>query len=474
MYYEIQNKLEINENRLQKLNTKIDKIYKNFTNQKYCLSSILVHEGVAISGHYFAYIKDYDRPEPYQWRKYNDIFVTNVQEDEVKKISEGLNDTNASAYCLIYVSENLIKAQTDLPLHLFDPNSEREFADEYSTYIREEITASVVGMNNYDNESRESAVYEEHADKIANDLEQIFADDIGTYQALKTDIQKYYHYELIEFSIFLLSKNNYSQLARYFRIESYIRQHYQLEIIDPTMKKLKDCLQKKISQFGPLPASLKNDEYTFYIRQKNQYIEEITDLVYANIILEQARSFNFKKSLQVYVLCVLQTNRAMNNIRKELKEIFKYILIYLIRNLHSECKSKSLLRVVEYCEYINLIYNQYYDITFGKGVLSLITQINKKFSSDFKKDKDQFDKAFALALSLEINDMTLIKYHADVESYQYNLVGFEFFDKSHYEYVIKYQNLFTEALSNLNHGFQVVGNIENTKQCDLKHYSNFF
>lgn len=474
MYYEIQNKLEANENRLKKLNKKLEKIYIYFTNQKYCLSSILVHEGVAISGHYFAYIKDYDRLEPYQWRKYNDIYVTNVSEEEVKKISEGYNDTNASAYCLIYVKEDLIKAQTDLPLHLFDPNSEREYADEYSTYMREDIIASIESMNNYDNESRESANYEEQVDKITNDLKQIFSNDIGTYQALKADIQKYYHLELIEFSIFLLSKNNLLQFARYFRIENYIRQHYRQEITDPAMKKLKDCLQKKNTQFGFLPVSLKSDEYTYYQRLKNQYIEQISELIYANIILDQARSFNLKKSLQVYVLCLLQINQTMNTIKSEIQEIFKYILIYLIKNLHSECKSKKIARVVECCELINLLFNQYYDKSFGKGVLCLVGQIQKKFSSDFKKDKEQFDSAFSLAIKLEINDMTLIKYHSDVEIYQYNLVGFEFFDKSHYEHVATYQKLFTETITNLNQGIQVVTNIENTKQCDLKHFPSFF
>jgi hypothetical protein len=167
-------------------------------------------------------------------------------------------------------------------------------------------------------------------------------------------------------------------------------------------------------------------------------------------------------------------NRAMNAIKNELHEIFKYILIYLIKNLLSECKSKKIARVVEYCELINLLFNQYFDKTFGKGVLSLVTQIHKKFSSDFKKDKEQFDSAFGLALSLEINDMTLIKYHPDVEPYQYNLVGFEFFDKSHYEHVATYQNLYTETLTNLSQGIQVVKNIENAKQCDLKHFPNFF
>lgn len=53
---------------------------------KYHLHSICVHDGTADQGHYFSYI--YDRSQK-KWRKYNDINITDVTEDEVFTNAQG-------------------------------------------------------------------------------------------------------------------------------------------------------------------------------------------------------------------------------------------------------------------------------------------------------------------------------------------------------------------------------------------------
>jgi len=52
----------------------------------YYLHSICVHDGNANSGHYYTFI--YDRFNK-KWRKFNDIKVTEVSEEDVFKESEG-------------------------------------------------------------------------------------------------------------------------------------------------------------------------------------------------------------------------------------------------------------------------------------------------------------------------------------------------------------------------------------------------
>lgn len=59
----------------------------------------MVHEGEAISGHYWAYIHSQDTDT---WLKYNDVSVTRTTWEELVRDSEGGLGT-ASAYCLIYV-----------------------------------------------------------------------------------------------------------------------------------------------------------------------------------------------------------------------------------------------------------------------------------------------------------------------------------------------------------------------------------
>ncbi|KFQ89615.1 Ubiquitin carboxyl-terminal hydrolase 28, partial [Phoenicopterus ruber ruber] len=69
----------------------------------YRLHAVLVHEGQANAGHYWAYI--YDQPRK-SWLKYNDISVTESSWEELERDSFG-GLKNASAYCLMYISDKV-------------------------------------------------------------------------------------------------------------------------------------------------------------------------------------------------------------------------------------------------------------------------------------------------------------------------------------------------------------------------------
>lgn len=62
---------------------------------------MLVHEGQAAAGHYWAYIYDSINEK---WLKFNDIAVTCTSWDDLVKESVG-GYHNASAYCLMYVQQ---------------------------------------------------------------------------------------------------------------------------------------------------------------------------------------------------------------------------------------------------------------------------------------------------------------------------------------------------------------------------------
>lgn len=65
----------------------------------YRLHAVLVHEGQASGGHYWAYIQD---PKQQRWCKFNDITVSEVTWDEVAHESLG-GYRHVSAYCLMYI-----------------------------------------------------------------------------------------------------------------------------------------------------------------------------------------------------------------------------------------------------------------------------------------------------------------------------------------------------------------------------------
>ena len=82
---------------------KIKAIYSDnsMEGMKYHLHSICVHDGTADMGHYFSYI--YDRCQK-KWRKYNDINITDVTEEEVFTNAQG-GSQQYSAYWLVYVQD---------------------------------------------------------------------------------------------------------------------------------------------------------------------------------------------------------------------------------------------------------------------------------------------------------------------------------------------------------------------------------
>uniref|UniRef100_A0A452RU85 Ubiquitin carboxyl-terminal hydrolase n=1 Tax=Ursus americanus TaxID=9643 RepID=A0A452RU85_URSAM len=69
----------------------------------YRLHAVLVHEGQANAGHYWAYI--YNQPRQV-WLKYNDISVTESSWEELERDSYG-GLRNVSAYCLMYINDQL-------------------------------------------------------------------------------------------------------------------------------------------------------------------------------------------------------------------------------------------------------------------------------------------------------------------------------------------------------------------------------
>lgn len=75
----------------------------------YRLHAVLVHEGQASAGHYWAYIYDHANQ---RWIKYNDVHVSESSWEELERDSFG-GMTNASAYCLMYIDDRMPQLITE-------------------------------------------------------------------------------------------------------------------------------------------------------------------------------------------------------------------------------------------------------------------------------------------------------------------------------------------------------------------------
>ncbi|XP_042564491.1 ubiquitin carboxyl-terminal hydrolase 25 isoform X6 [Clupea harengus] len=112
---EVENDTRDLQSSISRIHRTIELMYsdKSMMQVPYRLHAVLVHEGQAIAGHYWAYIFD---PRQNGWMKYNDISVTKSSWEELMRDSFG-GYRNASAYCLMYINDKkrfLIEEEFDV------------------------------------------------------------------------------------------------------------------------------------------------------------------------------------------------------------------------------------------------------------------------------------------------------------------------------------------------------------------------
>ncbi|XP_060764527.1 ubiquitin carboxyl-terminal hydrolase 25 isoform X2 [Neoarius graeffei] len=100
---EVENDTRDLQGSISRIHRTIELMYSDKTMMQvpYRLHAVLVHEGQANAGHYWAYIYD---PQHHCWMKYNDISVTKSSWEELVRDSFG-GYRNASAYCLMYIND---------------------------------------------------------------------------------------------------------------------------------------------------------------------------------------------------------------------------------------------------------------------------------------------------------------------------------------------------------------------------------
>ncbi|XP_016852171.1 ubiquitin carboxyl-terminal hydrolase 28 isoform X4 [Anolis carolinensis] len=136
------------------LSASVDQMYCDPRLQQvpYHLHAVLVHEGQANAGHYWAYI--YHQPRKC-WLKYNDVSVTESSWEELERDSFG-GLRNASAYCLMYINKKLPHFAVD-----YDDGQTQAEVEALPLGLKQHIQA-----DNWQLE-QEVAEWEEQASKMA-------------------------------------------------------------------------------------------------------------------------------------------------------------------------------------------------------------------------------------------------------------------------------------------------------------------
>uniref|UniRef100_A0A8I5YL63 Ubiquitin carboxyl-terminal hydrolase 25 n=1 Tax=Pongo abelii TaxID=9601 RepID=A0A8I5YL63_PONAB len=147
---EIENDTRDLQESISRIHRTIELMYsdKSMIQVPYRLHAVLVHEGQANAGHYWAYIFDHRES---RWMKYNDIAVTKSSWEELVRDSFG-GYRNASAYCLMYINDKaqfLIQAQAaGDPEYLEQPSR-----SDFSKHLKEE-TIRIITKASHEHEDK--------------------------------------------------------------------------------------------------------------------------------------------------------------------------------------------------------------------------------------------------------------------------------------------------------------------------------
>nr|XP_039248121.1 ubiquitin carboxyl-terminal hydrolase 25-like isoform X1 [Styela clava] len=102
---ELEREKEVLRDDINDIQKRIESMYDDpaLKQHPYSLHAVLVHQGYAVAGHYWAYVRDYQKSK---WLKFNDTDVRESNWDELVQDSIGGGMGSTSAYCLMYIDKN--------------------------------------------------------------------------------------------------------------------------------------------------------------------------------------------------------------------------------------------------------------------------------------------------------------------------------------------------------------------------------
>ena len=422
----LEEKLQILQDRQKELELKLSSQYECLQDQRYDLHSILIHEGAAISGHYYAFIKDLDSDI---WRKYNDSFVSTVGFESVKKCAEGGTNTMASAYCLVYINHNIIENPSGMRRISYLAEESIGVSDEYSTYVREGLAESIFSQNRMDAEIRESKDIEPIILSIQEDYIKRIASCKKTVSANFSSKLKWWFLSIANLAIYLAA-NNRADLSEWCILDSLVVKYHGIKLRDLKDGVFKRKLFEKIKQSAyPVPRiSLSVDDLSLFDRLHSNYIQAAAD---ADIVLCMLDSINNYTDVFLHAsFLYFQINRSGTCVfTKDVVEALHIITLSSICELYQMCVQNNIQMVKEVCDKIHVILFNISDSPFHKEFVSLILLIRDKYAKQFnKKDRNEFAEAFKKAVAAEINYEFLESVPEKIEELKGRIVDMNYYE----------------------------------------------
>ena len=356
---EVQKQVTEMKEQVSKLQQEIKALYDvpELKNHPYVLHSILVHDGQAGSGHYFAYIFEQDSQT---WRKYSDINVTVVDAAEVLENSVGGKGQN-SAYCLFYVEPTAIsKGQKLMRQYSIAQN---DATDMYSDFIPEHLKNEV----HKDNEKMMMEIVEYQISSQVKEIQDHYVErqSIASSQAQAAKDQKVKNtniqHELINFAVYLEMENK-SNLSRWIicdscvkKVDPHQRPLTQLTPDDPLYVKLKTQFLGK-TRDTPRALELESTDSASYQTYSELYARKIRDATCTTYIINRMNDLDWVTSIQgIRYLNANCKPEDRGQYQQIPKDISRMMVLRLCSEVNREMYNHNLEKGVWLAKIVNIV-----------------------------------------------------------------------------------------------------------------------
>ena len=330
------------------------------TRRPYQLHSILIHDGQAGSGHYFACIFE---PETSTWRKYSDINVTEISEEDVFTEAFG-GHQYASAYCLMYLDTHLTQAipsGIQLRSHrLASVLDQSVVKDVYNSFVPRQLAAEV----DDDNLKLKAEIIEWKASSTSRAVHEAYqirhTQATTQWQSFRGGATDTIKHELINLGVFLKIKGE-ETLSNWFILDCCMREfdeeHRSLTDLRP-----EDQLYKKIIALSFKPRiALYHEEQTKLASFLKDFETNYQCAVIAEFIMRKMNTFQYKEAF-FGISYILSQNVVEKGIyTPQPKDLVKILVLHLCSKINESVYQMDFQRACTLVGLLAMLTTMYLD-----------------------------------------------------------------------------------------------------------------
>jgi ubiquitin carboxyl-terminal hydrolase 25/28 len=339
---------------LTSLQAEIKAVFDDLKQHPYHLHSILVHDGMAGSGHYYAYIYDH---EGLRWRKYSDIHVTEVTEQEVFERSVG-GYSMTSAYCLMYVAATL-QADSGQVLRAFAVSEDpQEAPDLYTAMIPQALRVEV----DDDNVKLRRELEDYKSNQVIRQLQDLYLARHTTAESQSMSFRSYastslecHRFELINLPIFLKTKFE-DKISKLQILEQVVREVLQLDLesLDKSGVLYQKISNKLLKSHKDMPLTLTKSAYEVS-RQDDltqEFASNIKDAGYTIFAMRSMVQGDFQAAFGYLKYQRSRTLIELRFFQRVPRDLMRVGVYYLMSGVNTSLYAGNYARACSYAEYL--------------------------------------------------------------------------------------------------------------------------